>query len=491
MKYLVKKVVWQLPIAVAAMMFIFVSCDKDTEKRVIPDWDPGKPVVVTSFFPDSGRVREHILIEGSNFGGDVSLIKVFFDDFEAKVVGANGTSILTLVPRVAGALPDVNNLCKLSVQVGSAEKKTFPKDFRYRVSASVTTFAGNGENVNDFAHGLLDKVRFAPVFIGVDSKFNIFVTTTNSYLLLLNEKDNAVVVLMNSDQGMNQHNQPNVNPDDVIMMGHHTLKERFTLLDPKDAWAPKPMLIKAWDVNGYTIPSSSTHHYLLWCTADNQFYTRYNSGEIVRIDPTTWRAKVVGKTPSGNTYSGAFNPENPSELWMGYDFNTSEGDMRNSLCRVNVLDDLDPDTGEPVKAKTWEAKKLEEDPDYDEEINPPPYGKDILWTFEKMSGAIGGDHRDGPLHEAQFNGIRQLNFDQEAGVLYLGDSRNYCIRMVNFLKEGMPVSTLIGIPKSAGNNDGNREDARFREIHGIVADADGVVYASDWNNYKIRRIAVE
>jgi len=481
MKYFIK-LIRRLTIPIAAMLYVFVSCDqKDTDKNTGEPWRPESPVVITKFFPDSGRVRDQVLIEGSNFGNNTSIIKVFFDDFEAKVIGTNGTSILALVPRIAGAIPDVDNTCEVSVQVGTAQKKVFTdNNFRYRVSASVTTFCGNGEWVNDFSHGVFSRVRLVPVFIGVDSEFNIFVTTDNHNLLRLDEAAGTVSILMNEAQGMNVHLSPSTTPDDVILLGHRGQRDRFTTLDPKDGWSPKPMLIRSWDQNGYPLPTNVTHFYLLYCAADGQYYTRYWNGEIVRIDPITWRAKIVGLTPSGQAYFSAFNPDNPSELWMGYDFNSSEGANRNSICRVDVLDE-----------RTWEDVKLEEDPDYDFVANPPPYGEKILNTFEKLTGATGGDHRDGPIAESQFFGIRQLNFDPEAGVVYVGDSRNYCIRMINIRREGMPVSTLIGIPKSAGSNDGKREDARFNEIHGIVSDADGVIYASDWNNCKIRRIAVE
>ncbi|MCL1821388.1 MAG: IPT/TIG domain-containing protein [Prolixibacteraceae bacterium] len=469
-----------MAIPITVVLYFFVSCGDNETNKGPGEWDSKKPVEIITLFPDSGRVRDQVLIEGSNFGNDTSIIKVFFDDFEAKVIGTDGTSILALVPRIAGAIPDVDNLCKVTVKVGTAEPKVFANDFRYRVSASVTTFAGNGENVNDFSHGVLSRVRFAPVMIGVDSEFNIFVTTTDHHLLRLDERAGTATILMTGGQGMNQHSSPSVTPDDVILLGKNDQRDRFTLLDPKDGWAPKPMMIRAWDQNGYDLPSNATHHYLLYCQTDGQYYSRYNSGQIVRIDPITWRAKIVGMTPSGNAYCGAFNPDNPSELWIGYDFGDGEGALRNSLARVDVLEEM-----------SWEEKKLEEDPEYDFETNAPPYALNTLWTFEKLTGATGGDHRDGPIAESQFRGIRQINFDKEAGVIYIGDSQNYCIRMVNVRREGMPVSTLIGIPKSAGDNDGKREDARFREIHGIVADADGVIYASDWNNYKIRRIAVE
>jgi streptogramin lyase len=105
-----------------------------------------------------------------------------------------------------------------------------------------------------------------------------------------------------------------------------------------------------------------------------------------------------------------------------------------------------------------------------------------------MSGAISGDHRDGPLEQAQFRNPRQLNFDDD-GNLFLGDEQNHCIRQID-TKSGM-VSTIIGIPKTAGDKDGNKDEATFKNPHGIVVDSEGIIYASDWGNKKVRRIAIE
>jgi hypothetical protein len=45
----------------------FVSCrDEDDSGRRIKH-DPSKPVEVTSFMPDSGRISEMVLLDGNNF----------------------------------------------------------------------------------------------------------------------------------------------------------------------------------------------------------------------------------------------------------------------------------------------------------------------------------------------------------------------------------------------------------------------------------------
>jgi hypothetical protein len=232
-------------------------------------------------------------------------------------------------------------------------------------------------------------------------------------------------------------------------------------------------------------PTNNEHNFVLWSSYDNHYYTHYHSGEIVKINPQTWVATIVGYVAGAGqrVYTGAINPDDPAEMWMGWGYGGHI--LGHSLARLR-LDDT----------RTWEEAMLEMDPAFDFDLVDPPYGtgatgRRIMYSFEKMSGPTSGGHRDGPLADAQFRQIRQISFDPTAGVLYVADEQNHCMRMVNIRRDGMPVSTMIGIPGSAGGEDGNREEARFSHLHGIVADADGVVYISDWGNNKIRRVAVE
>jgi DNA-binding beta-propeller fold protein YncE len=105
-----------------------------------------------------------------------------------------------------------------------------------------------------------------------------------------------------------------------------------------------------------------------------------------------------------------------------------------------------------------------------------------------MSGAINGGYRDGPLAQAQFYTIRQINFDSE-GNLFVADADNHCLRKID--TETMMVETVIGIPGMSGFKDGNKDDALFKGLHGLAVDAEGVIYVSDYGNLRIRRVAIE
>lgn len=438
-------------------MVIFISCKDDNNGNKV--YDPNKPIVLTSFSPDSGRISEMVLLDGDNFGTDRSKIKVFFNSKEAAVINSTGSRILALVPRLPG------DTCVLSVEI-DGQRKEYADAFRYKVAASVTTIAGNGnapgENP-DYSVGL-DKILLRPVYIGIDKDFNIFVSIESGNLLRLNVAENSATVVATNAQGYNHRCAPIANPEtNVLQTGSESERDRFCFMDPKAGWIPKLYFIKEWDrgLNSttgkeYDLPNDARHYHCLLCEADGNYYTRYHDGQLVRIDPKTWKATIVGMTPSGIAYGLAMHPINKTELWMAYDGGT--GDVSHSICKLDVTDSTVGSDG--VR----------------------------LASFQKLSGATNGAHRDGPLSVAQFKSPRGISFDSD-GNLYVGDNVNQCIRMINTTT--MMVETMIGIPEQRGFKDGSKDDALFNEPHGIVVDAEGIIYVSDFNNNRIRRIAIE
>ncbi|GHT79000.1 hypothetical protein FACS189464_3360 [Bacteroidia bacterium] len=444
-------------------MYVFVSCgdSKDKEKAM---YDPGQPVVLTSFKPDSGRISEMVLLDGSNFGSDPSQIKVYFNEKEATVLSSTGTRILALVPRLPG------DTCTVSVAIGESPKKAYSGSFRYKMAASVTTILGDGTAPATPIVGTLDQSKFTPLYLGVDKDFNIFCSGGND-LMRINVADNIVSVIATGAQGYQPRCAPYANPQTgVLQMGAEGPSNRdlFVTLDPKDEWALKPQFISEWNENGWgPVPSGGpnnygdnyyTHFQCLLNEDDGYFYTRYTGGHIVKIDPQTWKATIVGRSAPGATYGVAFHPTNKNELWMGY-VEVYSGAYANSICRIDVRD-----------------VSLDADGLYS-------------GTFEKLTGPSAAGHRDGPIAISQFNGIRMMNFDSD-GNLYVGDNYNHCIRMVN--TQTMMVETIVGIPGvNVPFRDGSKDDATFSSPHGVVVDADDVIYISDFGNSRIRRLAVE
>ena len=469
---------WLPVIPALALIFAisFASCDENettTAKEVVLH-DPNAPIVLTNFEPRHGRIREMVLLRGSNFGTDHSIIRVFFNDAEAKVVGSTDDRILALVPRMPG--PE----SVIRVQIGE-RSESYPVDetFEYHMAASVTTLAGNGETTRVFDQGL-DRAQLIPVYIGADMEGNVFVTDQSDVLIRINERLNIFQVVA---RGVNHRSQPYVNPHtNVIQMADEGAgsRDRFFFLDPADGWAPKPKYIRTWDENGYARPtgggSGNRSYESRWHLFDvkindpvtgverDMYVTRYAGGHIVLIDPITWNAKIIGLTPPGVAYGAAMHPQKPTEMWFAIQEYSENGDWRNGIYTVDILDETVGEVGEHTPNVAY------------------------LASFRIMQRFTAGGHRDGPLASAQFRGVRMINFDTD-GNLFVGDNHNHCIRMIN--TSTMMVETLIGIPEQRGWVDGARETAQFAEVHGIVTDPDNVIYAADFANRRVRRIAVE
>lgn len=64
-------------------------------------YDPSKPVTVSSFTPNSGSVGQQIVIMGSNFGNDTSIVKVTIGGKEAVLVSLKNKSIYCYLPGAA------------------------------------------------------------------------------------------------------------------------------------------------------------------------------------------------------------------------------------------------------------------------------------------------------------------------------------------------------------------------------------------------------
>ena len=105
-----------------------------------------------------------------------------------------------------------------------------------------------------------------------------------------------------------------------------------------------------------------------------------------------------------------------------------------------------------------------------------------------VAGSLGPGYLDGPAAKAQFNGLRGIAIDG-AGKIYIADRGNHRIRVIS----GGQVSTLAGsgpsLPSTGGFFDGPASSARFSFPWGVAVDAAGVVYVTDFNNYRIRKIA--
>jgi hypothetical protein len=418
-------------------VFAVISC-KDVDGVARGVYNPGEPVTVSDFYPDTGRIAEKVIFTGSNFGDDPQKISVYFNNKKANVISANGTSMYVSVPKMPG------DTCTVSVKVGDAASPVYGQDsvvlnkkFRYHVTSIVSTVTGDGakqSNLGTFKHTFFD--------FAVDNSNNIFTMSPQGDVFRINEEDNVAVPMWR----WGSNNRVSVDKPTGTVMVTEREESKLLFADPSNDWTPRNLQ--------YTLPEEmgdATYFRgeIAVCPLDNMMYTWFKPGDsnpptIIRIDPATWQAEPVyvhSRDEWGEAKTLAFNPKHPEQLYMSLNNNIYVYDITRS---------------------------------YDE---PQPLLN------------IGDGFKDGQLDEAIFRQLEWGGFclDSE-GICYIADTQNQCIRRIRY----NTVETIAGIPGKADVRDGNDEKALFRSPLAIDVTADGTLYVLDINEYVcVRKITFE
>jgi len=419
---------------------LLAGCSSEGNLNTAEPYDPNKPLELQTFYPDSGKFLEQVILKGSNFGSNPKEIRVYFNKRKAAVIGSTGTELYVLAPRLPG------DTCTISVAVGK-DSVTYPGKFRYKKSVTVSTIAGNG-NVNEVVTGPLSSSQLEPVFLCVDKDNNIFVVCRrnglqgNPCIMRIDEERDELVMLQKGAIG----NVPCADPfTGIITIPTETTLGSFYSLNPQEFWAPRVRDMK-WPED-VAKPAEGYKHCMVVNPADGYIYTRYYYGDIIKINPRTYEVTPIYKTGTGNSYGLTFNPLHPNILYISY--RDDAGDMASSICSIDVT-------------------------------NPAT-------TYKRLSSSnISGGHRDGPLSEAQFRNPSQIFCDND-GNIYVADRGNHCIRRIT--PENM-VETVLGMPGTKGWKDGKKEDALFNEPTGIGIAQDGSVYVADFKNGRVRKLTI-
>ncbi|MDR0560422.1 MAG: IPT/TIG domain-containing protein [Prevotellaceae bacterium] len=425
----------------------FISCTEESKNEVI--YDPSQPVRLISFYPDSGRISEKIILLGQNFGRDPELVSVYFNNKQAKVVGVDGDMMYVVCPRMPG------DTCTVSVKIGN-DSAVYTQKFRYRVSVSVSTVTGNGKN--EYLNGDLSSAQIRARYLAVDLEGNVYAIQRSDGtdgLIRVNEMKNSVDLL-----GSNL-SAPNALCIDmqtgVITFPGDSPQQLFFRYDPVEGIVRTKNLVLVTAPDGTGAPGTTTgssgdgryKHAMAACPWDGYVYTRFRGGDIVRIDPVTFESYTIYTTAFGDSYGLAFDPKNPSVLYIAMLGEVRDG-YGNSICSIDVSD--------------------------------PTH------SFKMLSApATSGGFRDGKLENAQFRNPCQIYFDPD-GFLYIADRDNHCIRRVTPDKV---VETVVGIPGTSGYKDGSKDEALFKAPWGLGVSQDGTVYVADYDNARIRKLAIE
>ena len=98
-------------------------------------YDPKKPVVISSFTPESGSVGQQVVIYGSNFGNDPELIDLRIGGKKAVVVSVKGDCLYTFIPSKSFT-------GEIEMSINGSPVVTAPTKFTYQRKMVVGTLCG-------------------------------------------------------------------------------------------------------------------------------------------------------------------------------------------------------------------------------------------------------------------------------------------------------------------------------------------------------------
>ncbi|RQO74751.1 hypothetical protein DBR43_05025 [Pedobacter sp. KBW06] len=422
-----------------AFLFFLWGCKKETgqTKQV---YDPNKPIEMTRFLPDSGGVGTQMLIEGSNFGNDTSMIKVFVNNKRAALVGASNSALYVLVPSRAN-----NGLVKVQVGKGDQMKESISKNqFKYLFRPAVSTLVGftDKDGRTAIVDGPFDKAQFEePYWMTFDQNKNIYLLEQRRGLRFIDMAKKQVKTLFRTGKGMDRPRTLSFSPDwNTLYVTNDQWDERglsTAALTPATGFTEWNSLIYNRTTNG-----GAAHP-----QTGDYFYNSYVKGEVFK-----WNKE-------GNS----------SELLFRVDDNNWEFNIQfapsGDFAYIVVVNQ-----NYILKSRyNRQTRKLEA-------------------PVHFVGGRGRPGHNDGVGTDARFDQPHQGAFDENDN-FYVADIFNQCIRKIT--PEGV-VSTFAGRPRSAGYADGALRDAQFDQPYGIIYDsATGTFYVADLVNRRIRTISIE
>jgi len=465
---------WLPVLVIACFAALTVSCNGN-ENGEKEKYDPSKPTTVSDFYPTEGLYQEKVLLNGTNLPTDPEMVRVYFNQRRAPVIGSTTGRMFVLAPRLPGNAPGMNSPgpnkghCVISLVVIGPESRdsmSFRDTFVYEESITVSTIAGNGDQYS-FKEGPLATSIMQPRYVCADNEGNIFISNWRDddnrdfcYFCRLNEEENVFMRLWTTKI---ETNIPAADPmTGIVAVATESSIGSFITANPDEYWAPRQRTMKF--MNGNPAPYGWKHCMVVNPT-DGQIYVRWYQGPIVRINPTTYEAMIICTSIQGDSYGLTFRPQEPDILYISFWDNAAE--YSRSIVSVNVgagrkYEDIDPLYQKEAKDAVQETMK------------------------RRSSNQTGGGHRDGPLESAQFGAMGQIFCDAD-GFIYVADRSNHCIRRITPENQ---VETVLGIPGIEGWRDGTRDEALFRRPTGVAISKDGSVYVADRGNSRLRKLSV-
>lgn len=479
----IKKLLFYAIAILLAISFGATSCSDDGGYEgaapVIPS-NPSKPITFTDYWPKEGSVRTRIFIEGSNFGTDLSKIKVTVGGVKAPVTGSSGSKIVAMVPRRSYEGSVHVSILGSTNQV--VEEHTFDTIFDLHTALQVNTLAGKRDdqnNTSSLIDGSYEEAEFLrPWWVEFDvdaegKKYLYLIDEENmTALRRINLTDEVVsTVFMKGQAGVHQVKSMTFDSptrDTIFFVddnGRSSWNDRHQM--PNMFYATRAENFRR--VYPYLYAQCS---YSAVSMSDGTiFYNTWSSSMVLKAKQV-WDAK--------------------DKMWDGQELFNVKANSSDHIFMIRHPEDL------YVYMTGFHG------------IYRCAYDKTnkVLMSSVLHVGATGGGsgYEDAPGSSARFNRPRQGVFVKNPEYVaqgladvydfYLADTGNNAIRKITPTGE---VSTFAG--RGSVGTDGKvwgwidgeaRETARFREPTGICYDAeDEIFYVADRENRRIRTISVE
>jgi len=425
---------------IGLMITILTGCVEDEMA-----YDPSKPFNIESFIPTEGGGGTEILINGSNFPTDISLLSLSLNGNPLSIVGANTTQIMAVVPKKAGSGPIV-----IDIEGNKAESE---ESFTYKFTRTVTTLAGNGTagyqdgQGQDAMFNFNGEVWYRSMGITVDDDLNVYVADPGNHCIRKIDSLGNVITLVGN---------PNV--------------------------------------AGYADGQGTSAHFSLpYDVALDK------DGNLFVVDPGNWDVRKVSPDGVATTWAwGAQAPwsvaVDPTSGVVYYSSCSSPGNVYPVMAQWTTGDPIVTDLNYPAGIAFDKEGNLLLSSNGDQVIKKYTAG---TWQETLIAGQQGSaGYENGSSTEAKFAYPWGLTVDEYGNVYVAGngtwDGGSYnpdqSIRLIDTNK--MAVSTFAGSGTAAYTN-AIGSAAAFNAPTGVAVDKNGTVYVLDKNNNMIRKIVSE
>lgn len=421
---------------VLTLLFLIGSCkDSDDNKTTGATYDPNQPVTVESFMPVEGKLREKVIVKGSNFGTDKSKVKVYFVDEAAErlstVIGIDNNTLYCLAPR---QLPGGN---RIKVIVDGKEVTT-DGTFKYEQAQNVSTISGSAsKDGND--DGDLASAKF---------KYMWGIAAVGNNTVLAYQRDDPRVRLISVD-------------DNKVTTVHPGFK------------GGKPAVTKDKQ-RVYSIGWEGTH-------------TVY-----VYMKSSGWAPTRIGQL--GSTFSGKIGAValDETEEWLYFvDSNKNFGRFNVKTQEVTLIKQLElsgslgTNPGPYLIYYFVDSNFYMSDQNLSSVYKITPDGECEWFCGSVTQKTV----QDGLREEALFAQPNGMTVDEDGNFYIVDGFKGYCLRKLDIL-DGY-VSTVAGQVDVASQIDGTPLEATFNYPYDICYDGEGGYWIAEAWGKAIRKYAVE